>query len=98
MSLQVAAACVLPKDVGGVALGREGADAALAASEAPPKACSYAGGPHAQPGHAENVVLLDLDAKFDELRLFQVLSVRLSQALQQRCAQRTAQLHAFFSD
>ncbi|KAK9846012.1 hypothetical protein WJX81_008398 [Elliptochloris bilobata] len=52
--VQVAASCILPKDAGGVALGRE-----------------------------ENVVLLDLDAKFDELRLFQVLSMRLSEALQQ---------------
>ena len=83
MSLQVAAACVLPKDAGGVALGREGADAAPAA----PGACSCVEGlcaSHAQPLLVENVVLLDLDAKFDELRLFQVLSARLSQALQRR--------------
>jgi len=32
------------------------------------------------------VVLFDLDAKFDELRLFQVLTARLSAALRQRCA------------
>lgn len=86
MSLQVAAACVLPKDAGGVALGREGADAASAAPQAP-WACSCVEGlraPHAQPVLLENVVLLDLDAKFDELRLFQVLSARLSQALQHR--------------
>ena len=33
-------------------------------------------------------MLFDLDAKFDELRLFQVLTARLSAALRQRCARR----------